>query len=143
MNRRVVALALASGIAASSCGGGTTATPLDRGVDPAKVAPSQGRRLVLDETQSGEIMCEEGFCEQWYRLDVPWPGMLRIEVTSAVADPPMARILRHDGLGTVLARANNQNGQLKIAYPVQGNVAAILLQSGKGRFPYSLTARLD
>jgi hypothetical protein len=144
MNRRVVALALASGLAASGCVRSTTATPLDRGVDPEKVAPSQARQLVLDEPQSGEIVCEEGFCQQWYRLDVPQLGTLRIEATSPVADPPMARIVLHDGLGNVLARASNQDGRpLEIAFPVEGNVAAILVQCGKGRFPYSLTARLE
>jgi len=145
MNRRVVALALASGLAASGCARSTTATPLDRGVDTEKVAPSQARQLVLDEPQSGEIVCEEGFCQQWYRMDVPRPGTLRIEATSSVADPPTARIVLHDGLGNVLARKNNQHGHpLEIAYPwVEGNVAAILVQCGKGRFPYSLTARLE
>jgi hypothetical protein len=113
-------------------------------LDPEKIAPSQARRLVLDEPQSGEIVCEEGFCQQWYRLDVPRPGTLRIEATSPVADPPMARIVLHDGLGNVLALANNQNGRpLEIAFPVEGNVGAILVQCGKGRFPYSLTARLE
>jgi hypothetical protein len=143
MNRGIVALALASGLAASGCQW-TAATPLDRVGDSEKLAPSQARRLVLDEPQSGEIVCEEGFCSQWYRLDVPQPGTLRIEATSPVADPPIARIVLHDGLGNVLARANNQDGRpLEIASPVEGNVAAILVQCGKGRFPYSLTARLE
>lgn len=143
MNRRVVALALASGLVASGCAGGTTATSVDREVDSETIAPSQARMLVLDEPRSDEIVCEEGFCQQWYRLDVPQPGTLRIEATSPAADPPMARIVLHDGLGNVLARADNQDGRLEITFAVEGNVAAILVQSGKGRFPYSLTARLE
>jgi len=145
MIRCVVALALASGLVASGCAGGTAETPLDPGVESGNGARSQARQLVLDEPQSGEIVCEEGFCQQWYRMDVPRPGTLRIEATSSVADPPTARIVLHDGLGNVLARKNNQHGHpLEIAYPwVEGNGAAILVQCGKGRFPYSLTARLE
>lgn len=143
MPRHIFALALASGLAASGCSWNAW-TPGAEAVEPEKLAPSQARLLVLDEPQSGEIVCEEGFCQQWYRLDVPQPGTLRIEATSLAADPPMARIVLHDGLGNVLARANNQDGRpLEITFAVEGNVAAILVQSGKGRFPYSLTARLE
>ena len=68
-------------------------------------------------------------------------------VVARIADE-MERVgfdeVRIDGLGNVLARANNQEGRpLEIAQPVQGNVAAILVQCGKGRFPYSLVARLE
>jgi hypothetical protein len=142
--RLALVLALfAPALVASGCGGWSAWTP-DQGVDPEKVAPSQARRLVLDEPQSGEIVCEEGFCQQWYRLDVPRPGTLRIEATSTAAAPPMARIVLHDGLGNVLARANNQDGRpLVIEQAVEGNVAPILVQCGKGRFPYSLTTRLE
>jgi hypothetical protein len=146
MERFALALALVIGLATSAlgCVRWTAATPFDRGGDTENVAPSQARFLVLGESQSGEIVCAEGFCQQWYRLDVPRPGTLRIEATTSVADPPMARIVLHDGLGNVLARANNQDGgRLEIAQPVEGNVAAILVQCGKGRFPYTLSARLE
>jgi hypothetical protein len=123
-----VAVLAAPALALGGCVRWSTVTPLDRGVDPADLEPSRAKMLVLDEPQSGEIVCEEGFCQQWYRLDVPRPGTLRIEATTTAADPPMARIVLHDGLGNVLARANNQDGSaLAIAQPVEGNVAAILV----------------
>jgi hypothetical protein len=123
----------------------TAWTPGAEAPDPDELPLSRARLLVLGEPQRGEIVCDEGFCQQWYRLDVPEPGRtLRVEVTPATDSPPMARVVLHDGLGNVLARANNQEGRLlAAASPVEGNVAAILVQSGKGRFPYSLTATLE
>jgi hypothetical protein len=145
MHRHILALALASGVAASGCSWNAW-TPGAEPADPEALAPSQARLLTLDEPQTGEISCDEGFCQQWYRLDVPRPGTLRIDAKPLTDAPPMARIVLHDGLGHVLARkTNDRDGRpLQIAFPwVEGNVAAILVQSGKGRFPYSLTASLE
>jgi hypothetical protein len=143
MRRRSIALALAAGLAASGCQWNAW-TPGAEAIDPSKLEPSQARMLVLDEPQTGEIVCDEGFCQQWYRLDVPRPGTLHVRATTTAEAPPFARIVLHDGLGHVLARADNQDGKpLSIRFPVEGNVAAILVQSGQGRFPYSLSVALE
>jgi hypothetical protein len=143
MSHRIAVRAVAAGVVFFGCTWNAW-TPGAEAVDPEKLPLSQARLLVLDEPQNGEIVCDEGFCQQWYRLDVPAPGTLRIVVTPAIDSPPMARVVLHDGLGNVLARANNQEGRLlSIASPMEGNVAAILVQSGKGRFAYSLAATLE
>lgn len=44
----------------------------------------------------------------------------------------------------MLARANNLQGRpLAIDALVAGNVAAILVQSGQGRFPYTISVSLE
>jgi hypothetical protein len=144
MRGRIAARAFAVGLVVLGCTW-TAWTPGAEPRDPDELPPSRARLLVLGEPQRDEIVCDEGFCQQWYRLDVPEPGRtLRVEVTPEVDSPPMARVVLHDGLGNVIARANNQEGRpLAIASPVEGNVAAILVQSGKGHFPYSVSATLE
>jgi len=116
----------------------------DQSVDPAAVAPSQAVQLELGQPRAGELVCAEGFCQQWYRLDVPRTGVLRVEAQVSATDVPAARIVLHDGVGNVLARAHNRDGgALVIERPVKAGVAPILVQCGKGRLPYTLVARLE
>lgn len=142
MNARTLAL-VAFSLVTSGCvqwGAWTR----DQGVDPADAAPSQAVHLALGEPHAGEIVCEEGFCQQWYRLDVPRTGVLRVEAKPTAPDAPTARIVLHDGVGNVLARANNQGGgALVIERPMKAGMAPILVQCGKGRLAYTLETRLE
>jgi hypothetical protein len=112
--------------------------------DPGTLAPSQALRLAPGESQPGEIVCAEGFCQQWYRIDVATPGTLRVEVAIGVPDPPFARAVLHDGAGQVLARANTEQGTtLAVEAAVDAGAAALLVQSGKGRLPYTVSVGLE
>jgi hypothetical protein len=119
-------------------------TPRDTLPDPETVEPSRALRLAPGETRPGEIACEQGFCQQWYRVDVPQPGTLVVEVVLAVEQPPLARAILHDGFGNVIARASAEQGTtLRMEAPVDAGPAALLVQSGKGRLAYEVSARLE
>jgi hypothetical protein len=50
----------------------------------------------------------------------------------------------HDGVGNVLARANTEQGTtLRVEAPVDAGPAALLVQTGKGRLAYLVSARLE
>jgi len=140
----LLALFLALALGASGCILWDPATRKDTLPDPDTVAPSRALRLAPGETQQGELVCEEGFCQQWYRIDVAEPGTLRVEVTLGVANPPIARAVLHDGAGQVLSRANTEQGTtLLVEAAVDAGPAALLVQSGKGRLPYTVSVRLE
>jgi hypothetical protein len=138
------ALTLALVVASSGCASWDPWTRRDSLPDPGTVAPSRALRLAPGETQPGEIVCAEGFCQQWYRIDVAEPGTLRVDVTLGVADPPIARAVLHDGAGRVLARTNNEGGTtLVVEAAVGAGPAALLVQSGRGRLPYTVSVGLE
>jgi hypothetical protein len=140
----LLALALALPLAASGCLFWEPRTPKDTLPDPGTVAPSRALRIAPGETQPGEIVCEQGFCQQWYRIDVAEPGTLQVEVTLGVAEPPIARVVLHDGAGQVLSRANTEQGTtLLVEAAVDAGPAALLVQSGKGRLPYTVSVHLE
>ena len=140
----LVALALALPLGTAGCFFWEPYTRKDTLPDPATVAPSQAIRLAPGQDMAGEIACETGFCQQWYRIDVPQPGVLRVEVAIGVADPPIARAVLHDGQGNVLARANTEQGTtLRVEAAVDAGPAALLVQSGKGRLPYTVSVSLE
>lgn len=119
-------------------------TPEDTLPDPGTLAPSRAVRLAPGQQVTGEIACEKGFCQQWYRIDVPQPGTLRVDVTIGIPDPPLARAVLHDGQGNVLARANDEQGTtMRVEAAVDAGPAALLVQSGKGRLPYTVGAWLE
>jgi hypothetical protein len=140
----LVALALALPLGTAGCFSWDPATRKDTLPDPGTLAPSQAIRLAPGQDVPGEIACETGFCQQWYRIDVPQPGVLRVDVAIGVADPPLARAVLHDGQGNVLARANTESGTtLRVEAAVDAGPAALLVQSGKGRLPYTVSVSLE
>jgi hypothetical protein len=140
----IVALALALPLGSTGCFSWDPWTAEDTLPDPETAAPSQAIRLAPGQLEPGTIACETGFCQQWYRIDVPEAGTLRVEVRIAAEDPPIARAVLHDGQGNVLARANTEQGTtLVVEAPVDAGPAALLVQSGKGRLPYWVGVTLD
>jgi hypothetical protein len=140
----IAALALALPLGTAGCVSWDPRTPRDTLPDPGTLAPSRAIHLAPGQDAPGEIACETGFCQQWYRIDVPQPGTLRVEVALGVAEPPIARAVLHDGQGNVLARANTEQGTtLRVEAAVDAGPAALLVQSGKGRLPYTVRVRLE
>lgn len=139
----ILALALAFSLGAGGCAWGPR-TRNDTLPDPDTLAPSQAIRLAPGNEATGEIACERGFCHQAYRIDVPQPGMLRVQVTIGVDDPPIARAVLQDGLGRVLANANTELGTtFQLDAVVDAGPAVLLVQSGKGRLPYTVAVWLE
>lgn len=119
-------------------------TPEEPLPDPETLQPSRAVRLAPGDTHAGELACPKGFCQQWYRIDVPQPGTLIVEVAVAVETPPRARVVLHDGAGQVLARASTEQGTtLRVEASVGAGAAALLVQTGKGLLPYTVSARLE
>jgi hypothetical protein len=142
--RPLLALLVALPLSSTGCFFWDPWTRQDTLPDPEKVEPSRALRIAPGETQPGEIVCEQGFCQQWYRIDVPQPGTLVVDVVLGVTQPPLARVVLHDGQGQVLSRANSEQGTtLRVEAGVDAGPAALLVQSGKGRLPYTVSVGLE
>jgi hypothetical protein len=113
--------------------------------DPSSAAPSQALRLRPPGEQTGALDCGSKRCEQWIRVDVDRPGVLRVEARiDGLTGGAIARLFLQDGGGQSLARASSLDGlPLWVRAPVEPGPYAVLLQAGGGVVSWSLAAEFE
>src|SRR4029453_18978116 len=97
----LAALALAVGLA------GCAKPPPDLDAEPAGAVP-----LPLGERHPDTLQCGEGYCTDWYRLEIPAKGALSIEIGPGAPEVPLAGLSARlvDAEGATLASESLAKG---------------------------------
>ncbi|MGH0038181.1 MAG: hypothetical protein ACQGVK_24380 [Myxococcota bacterium] len=126
--------------------GCTFNTPLPKERTPRlRTAPREFRIAIVGVPTDDELDCAQYDCNHWYRVDVVEPGRLTVRLTRRPGGtgPPLRMLLNPIARPT-MARAGAGPGEpLELEADVAAGVYELLVQSGMGREPYTLTLLLD
>jgi hypothetical protein len=121
-------------------------TPDQSPPDPETAPPSRAISLRLGASQSGDLDCAAAArCQQWFRVDAPRAGVLRLEVQLVgLREGAIARLVLQDGEGRSVGRASSADGlPLRVESAVERGVHAVLLQAGGGAVGYTIAAAFE
>ncbi len=143
--RRIAAAAPMLALAAAGCVAWAPWLPDQSLPDPATAPPSRAIALRPPQSHAGGLDCGAGSCQQWFRVDVDAPGLLRVGAgIEGLGSGAIARLFLQDGTGASLARAVSGDGlPLRVASEVEPGPYAVLLQVGGGPVVYALEVSLD
>jgi hypothetical protein len=143
--RKLPTLALVCLVSGFGCFGWAPWLPDEAPPDPSTLPPSRALRVRPPGEESGQLDCASRRCEQWIRVDVDRPGVLRVEARlDGLAGGVIARLFLQDGTGERLAQASSLDGlPLWVRAPVEPGPYAVLLQAGGGAVSWSLAAELE
>jgi len=107
------------------------AKPPDRDAEPGGAQP-----LVLGAAHDDALDCRHGDCVDWYRVEVPGPGRLAVEVAASgtQAPPPAFSVILADGRGVPVDRAESA-GQPSVRLEAQAPDRAAYLVEVERREP--------
>jgi len=120
-------------------------TPKERVGPPPRTAPRTLNALTLGEPREAVLDCARNECNQWYRLDIPGPGVLSVTVeTETDAPRPMMRlVVREIGRDPVAQTMGGTASVLEVRPLVDRGLYMVLVQGGGARLPYTVTAKLE
>jgi hypothetical protein len=119
-------------------------TPKERVGPLPKTAPRALNTLVLGEPRDAVLDCSRQECNQWYRLDVPLDGVLRVVVETEPDESRamMRLIVRQIGRDPVGQTMGGRTDPLSVESSVREALYMVLVQAGGGRVSYTVTAEL-